>query len=102
MLPKCEGREDLKIVRLHPSTAFYFLLPQLDFLVGFYQANPYPLTLHIMMESISSLLSIRDTCQYGIKQLKNLVLGSVTFGSEDYLASLGMYGPKRQCIDCIY
>ena len=65
---------------------------QLDFLVGFYtppgtQSIP---SLHIMMESISSLLSIRDTCSYGLHRLKHLVLESVTFGSEDYLASLGM------------
>ncbi|XP_003389593.1 PREDICTED: citrate lyase subunit beta-like protein, mitochondrial [Amphimedon queenslandica] len=77
MLPKCESKEDLKI---------------LDFLVGFYTPPDAPIpSLHIMMESISSLLSIRDTCSYGLHRLKHLVLESVTFGSEDYLASLGIH-----------
>ena len=49
-----------------------------------------PLPLHIIIESPTALNRLTEICQCGTRDLVNLKLETVTMGSDDYLAAIGI------------
>ena len=62
--------------------------------MAFHRREPDPFTpvkLIIIIESPIGLLNLKEICQFGISSAKHLRLVGVTFGSDDFLARLGMH-----------
>lgn len=53
----------------------------------------------MIIESPTALKTLMDICECGTNALKNLKLEVVTFGSDDYLAAIGLNIDKNEC-DC--
>lgn len=70
---------------------------QLDIALAFHRHEPDPFTpvkLIIIIESPIGLINLKEICQFGTSSAKHLRLVGVTFGSDDFLARLGMHISK--------
>lgn len=67
---------------------------QLDIALAFHRREPDPFTpvkLIIIIESPIGLINLKEICQFGTSSAKHFTLVAVTFGSDDFLARLGIY-----------
>ena len=62
--------------------------------MAFHHCEPDPFTpvkLIIIIESPIGLINLKEICQFGTSSAKHFTLVAVTFGSDDFLARLGIY-----------
>lgn len=62
---------------------------QLDATLALYKSNlPHPLLLHVIIESPTALINLKEMFSFGTCFANNFVLSAVVFGSDDFLAAI--------------
>lgn len=106
MLPKVDSVDHIQEVRLvllgHLTNqdtilerfhcTYYPFSTQLDLCLSYHRGpSPLPLPLYIIMESPAGLQNLPAICHHASQQATHLRLCGVVFGSDDFLARLGIH-----------